>query len=201
MLLIGSSGHGVSSRMHRNLSRHSPSSLVLCDRSRRAVVALCCLAQTIVTAAASSSQRTADVGDVFIVLLPVVVGALLAGVPALLGGWWRARKEDQRWVREQRFAAHLKVLELLHRSSRVKAAANAANEGARPPSAETAAELKSQAADLQERLMKALPPMTLLGPRSVEDALNNWTAASPEHRSQRQVALHAAVRKSLNIGD
>lgn len=152
----------------------------------------------LVASSSTPPPAGSGVGDVLVVLLPVVVGALLAVVPALIAGWWAARKEHERWIREQRLEAYQRVLELLHRTSLMK---DAAAKASTQPSADAAAELRRQADDVQERVVEVLPSMTLLGPASVHDALNAWTEAPPEDKAERQTAMHAAMRKALKIRD
>jgi hypothetical protein len=144
-------------------------------------------------------------------IVSLIVGAFGAAaltlLGALLGAWLQARREHSRWLRDQRFAIYLALLELQRRR----------------PEVESMSVQSEESRQYMKEMARVQGGIALLGPRRMRDAIEAHSVATatfmsaPKHPDQpRQLeviseafhevqkatdALLTAARKELKIHD
>ena len=98
-------------------------------------------------------------------LLSVLVGALGASLLGLLGAWIQSRREHERWVREQRFAAYNSLMKL---AERVRSRNSADADGD---------------AEYFSQLFQALGTLRLVGPAAVLQAARAFGEAATAYEN------------------
>ncbi len=138
------------------------------------------------------------------VLLTIFGGALLTAVAGGIGALIAWNREHHKWIRERRFVAFTDALALLGRVSDLARLSRAATVKGPAASGERAA-IAEQATVLRERFAEIAAPFKLLGPDTIDAALNKAAKASdsgdPDVLKVAETELIKAMRSTLRITD
>lgn len=126
-------------------------------------------------------------------LLSIFGGAALTAIAGLIGAVVQARREHNRWVRERRYEAFVKVQTLMEELEAIKWSLIA----------RTSPDLERAEAAMEQLMLKFAEynaPIVVLGPGYVVSAIKAVNAASDEDEHDvAQWRLQRAMRRALKI--
>ena len=152
----------------------------------------------------SADAATTGLPPLLFFAVSVMGGALLTALFALFGAWLTSRREQARWIRQERFAAYTKAFALtkafdLNYSKQKKIAAGEDLEADEP----RIIALMDEADALYATVAETLAPIIILGPDSVTGPAHAMQIAyerdDREALKQAEVAFQRSARKALKI--
>lgn len=143
---------------------------------------------------------TVALDPTLLAILSIFGGAALTVIAGFFGAWIQSRREHSRWIRERRLEAFT-ALVTMHNEYESAEIASTYAQGNPAALASYVAQLEA----IREGFPRAITPLAILGPPSVSDAADEYTAASnAKDRDAMRVAdakMVAAMRKALGIRD
>lgn len=166
------------------------------------------------TPAPEVAEAAAAIDPTMLALLSIFGGAALTVGAGFLGAWIQSRREHEKWLREQRYEAFVRALvlirdarslarQLTHLLGRV---AEGSPEGeARNRLVADLTDVKKRAIESRDRVNAAAAPISILGPSTVEQAMNAFVpslASGDEAATQRaELTLVESMRTALSVKD
>lgn len=137
-------------------------------------------------------------------LLSIFGGAGLTASAGLFGAWIQSRREHEKWVRERRYNAFVRVLDIMDRLSTLAQQATSPSDFEELREAAlhkgdklaAAVSLIERSDALKDELNDAIAPVLLLGPESVREALLRVTEAM---KSGDEEAARGARRDVIRL--
>lgn len=134
----------------------------------------------------AAAASTSPIDPLFALLIGAFGAALLTVSGGLIGVWVQSIREHRKWLRERRFEAYLEFMTDMAQISNVLRA---------EPTAANAEKLKAKLEDWSDAMDRSMDSVSILGPKKVNAAGQDWMSATLAFATDRSAAQKASMSK------
>ncbi|MGH3040267.1 MAG: hypothetical protein ACRDNG_00740 [Gaiellaceae bacterium] len=132
------------------------------------------------------ATSTAPIDPLLALLVGAFGAAILTVIGGLIGAWIQSIREHRKWLRERRLDAYLEFMTSMSRVTRL---------AEETPTLENAERVLAELHALEDPMLASGDAVSILGPRAVNAAGQDWIGAATAFAKDRSEANRDALRR------